>query len=193
MMIKSKNGTATRSITYLFTDTLPVVVLESVFPLLPLGRYLMSLTELNRYETTDSNGTFYFIIISRNVSIVRYEFSGNHTTFGFIELSGGHLGKTQIYCTIYQKFNRNKLIDLYCSPLHLRTIALSGRLSCTMRGTSRLICFRTEPVTDKSSQFESHGLVVWSDRLHKEPVTLTDEREITVSVCVSLCVSPRCN
>ena len=44
----------TRDITYLSTNTLPVVVLESVFPLLPLGRYLMSLTKLNRYETTDS-------------------------------------------------------------------------------------------------------------------------------------------
>ena len=72
MMIKSKNGMVTRDVTYLSTNTLPVVVLESVFPLLPLGRYLMSLTELNRYETTDSNGIFYFIIISRNVSIVRY-------------------------------------------------------------------------------------------------------------------------
>ena len=59
------------------------------------------------------------------------------------------------------------------------------------KDTLRLICWRIELVTDKSSQFESHGLVVWSDRLHKEPVILTDEREITVSVCVclSLCVS----
>ena len=73
MIIKSKNVMVTRDVTYLSTNTLPVVVvLESVFPLLPLGRYLMSLTKLNRYETTDSNGTFYFIIISRNVSIVGY-------------------------------------------------------------------------------------------------------------------------
>ena len=59
------------------------------------------------------------------------------------------------------------------------------------KNTLQLICWRTELVTDKSSQFESHGLVVWSDRLHKEPVILTDEREITVSVCVclSLCLS----
>ena len=72
MIIKSKNVMVTRDVTYLSTNTLPVVVLESVLPLLPLGRYLMSLTKLNRYETTDSNGILYFIIISRNVSIVRY-------------------------------------------------------------------------------------------------------------------------
>ena len=48
--------------------------IRKCIPLLPLGRYLMSLTKLNRYETTDSDGIFYFIIISRNVSIgVRYE------------------------------------------------------------------------------------------------------------------------
>ena len=55
--------------------------------------------------------------------------------------------------------------------------------------TLGLICWRLELVTDKSSQFESHGLVVRSGRLHKEPVILTDEREITVSLCVYFSVS----
>ena len=93
---------------------------------------------------------------------------------------------------MYQRFNGNKL-TLFSpnlkSTIPSMTIVLSGRLSNIKCGTTRLICWRTEFVTDKSSQFESHGLVVWSDRLHKEPVILTDEREITVSVCVSLSVS----
>ena len=41
-----------RGITHLATDTLPVLVIQSVFSLLPLGRYL---TTLNRYQPTDSS------------------------------------------------------------------------------------------------------------------------------------------
>ena len=48
--LKSKNCTVTRTKTYLATDTLPVVVKESVFPLLPLGRYLLPITTCNRYN-----------------------------------------------------------------------------------------------------------------------------------------------
>ena len=64
IMTKSKNGNVARSIADLATNTLPVVVIQSVFPLLPLGRY----------QTRDSNAIFIFttIDLSRNVPIVKY-------------------------------------------------------------------------------------------------------------------------
>ena len=65
----------TRGITHLATDTLPVLVIQSVFSLLPLGRYLLPLTTLNRYQPIDSSGKLLFTTISRNVSIVRYRIS----------------------------------------------------------------------------------------------------------------------
>ena len=43
---KSRNGMVTKSIT---TDTFPMAVIESTFSLLPLGRYLLPMTILNRY------------------------------------------------------------------------------------------------------------------------------------------------
>ena len=64
-----------RGITHLATDKLPVPVIQSVFSLLPLGRYLLVLTTLNRYQPADSSGKLLFTTISRNVSIVRYRIS----------------------------------------------------------------------------------------------------------------------
>ena len=61
-MTKSKKSMAARGITYLAGNTLPVVVLESVF--LFLGRYLLSRVIDTKPETT-----------SRNVSIASYGLS----------------------------------------------------------------------------------------------------------------------
>ena len=74
IMTKSKSSMVTRGITHLATDTLPMVVIQSIFSLLPLGRYLLLLT-LNRYQPTNSSGKLLFTTISRNVSIVRYRIS----------------------------------------------------------------------------------------------------------------------
>ena len=57
----------TRGITQLTTDTLPFTVIESAFPLLPLVRYPLWLTTVNRYHPRDSNGNIF-----RNVSVVRH-------------------------------------------------------------------------------------------------------------------------
>ena len=75
IMTKSKSGMVIRGITHLATNTLPVPVIQSVFSWLPLGRYLLSLTTLNRYQPTDSSEKFFFTTTSRNVSIVRYRMS----------------------------------------------------------------------------------------------------------------------
>ena len=56
-------------------DTLPVLVIQSVFSLLPLGRYLLPVTTQNRYQSTGSSGKLLFTTISGNVSIVRYRIS----------------------------------------------------------------------------------------------------------------------
>ena len=48
-----------------------VLVIQSVFSLLPLGRYLLPLTTLSRYLPTNSSGKLLFTTISRNVSVVR--------------------------------------------------------------------------------------------------------------------------
>ena len=62
----------TRDITHLATDTFPVLVIQTVFSLLPLSRYLLPLTTLIRYQPTDSSGKLFYTTISRNVSIVKY-------------------------------------------------------------------------------------------------------------------------
>ena len=74
-MTKSKSSLVTTGNTILATDTLSVLVIQSVFSLLPLGRYLLPLTTLNRYQPTDSNGKLLFTTISSNVSIFRYRIS----------------------------------------------------------------------------------------------------------------------
>ena len=67
-MTKSKSSMITRGIAHLATDTLPVLVVQSVFTLLPQGRYLLSVITWNRYQPTDSSGKLLFTTIPRNVS-----------------------------------------------------------------------------------------------------------------------------
>ena len=50
----------TKVITHLATDTLPVLVIQSVFSLLPLGRYPLPITTPRRYQPTDSSGKLLF-------------------------------------------------------------------------------------------------------------------------------------
>ena len=52
----------TRGITHLATDTLPVLVIQSVFSLLPLSRYPLPLTTLNRYQPIDSSGKLLLLL-----------------------------------------------------------------------------------------------------------------------------------
>ena len=54
-MTKSKGGIVTKVITHLLTDTFPVLVIQSAFSLLPLGRYLLPVTTQNRYQSTGSS------------------------------------------------------------------------------------------------------------------------------------------
>ena len=72
IMTKSKNGMVTKGITSLATATLPMAVKESVFPLLPVGRYPLWLITVNRHHPRDSNGNIFFTATSRNVSVVNY-------------------------------------------------------------------------------------------------------------------------
>ena len=62
IMTKSKNSIVTISTTYLDIVTFPVIVIESTFSLLhvhvPLGRYLLPLTTLNRYLSRHSSKKF---------------------------------------------------------------------------------------------------------------------------------------
>ena len=58
-----------RGITHLATDTLPVLVIESVFSLLPLGRYPLPITTPSRYQPGDSSGKLLYTTISRNVPL----------------------------------------------------------------------------------------------------------------------------
>ena len=51
-MIKSKSG-----ITHLDSNTLPVVVMQNVFSLLPVSIYQLPLTTWNRCQPADSSGT----------------------------------------------------------------------------------------------------------------------------------------
>ena len=66
-----QNVMVSRGIFHLQTNTLPVVVMRSAFPLLPLGRYLLPVANANRWQSTGSSGQLFFTTTSRNVTIVR--------------------------------------------------------------------------------------------------------------------------
>ena len=74
-MTKFKSAMVTKGISHLATDTLPVLEIKHAFSLLPLGRYLLILTTLDRYQPTGSSGKFVFTTTSRNVTIVRCRMS----------------------------------------------------------------------------------------------------------------------
>ena len=62
IITKSKSGIFSTGTTYLDTDTFPVIVTESSFSLLSLGRYLSPLTTLTRCISRGSNRNFMFAI-----------------------------------------------------------------------------------------------------------------------------------
>ena len=49
-----------------------MAVKESVFPLLPVGRYPLRLITVNRYDPRDCSEIIFVYHYSRNVSAVRY-------------------------------------------------------------------------------------------------------------------------
>ena len=71
IMTKSKNSIATTSTAYLDIIMFPVIVIESTFSLLPLGRYLLPLTTLNRYLSRHSSKSFIPTTSSENMTITR--------------------------------------------------------------------------------------------------------------------------
>ena len=75
IMMKSKTGMATRGITQLVVGVLPVIVIQSVFSLLPRGRYLLPLTTPNSYQPRDGSGKFSFTTTASNISIVKHRMS----------------------------------------------------------------------------------------------------------------------
>ena len=75
IMTKSKSSMVTRGITHLATDTLPVLVIQSVFSLLPLGRYPLPITTPSRYQPIACSGKLLYTTILRNVTFVRCRMS----------------------------------------------------------------------------------------------------------------------
>ena len=74
-MMKSRTGMATRGITQLVVGVLPVIVIQSVFSLLPWCRYLLPLTTPNSYQTIDSSGKFSFTTTASNIPVIKYRMS----------------------------------------------------------------------------------------------------------------------
>ena len=72
IMTKSKNSIVTSSTTYLNIVTFPVIVIESTFSLLHMGRYLLPLTTLNGYLSRHNSKIFIFNTSSENITITRY-------------------------------------------------------------------------------------------------------------------------
>ena len=66
---------ATRGITQLVVFVLQVIVIQSVFSLLPRGRYLLPLTTPNSYQPKDSSGKFAFTTAASNIPIIKYRMS----------------------------------------------------------------------------------------------------------------------
>ena len=74
-MMKSRTGMATRGITQLVVGVLPVTVIQSVFSLLPQGRYLLPVTTPNSYQPIDSSGKVSFTTTASNIPIIKYRMS----------------------------------------------------------------------------------------------------------------------
>ena len=70
-MTKSKNSTFTTGTTYLDIVTFPVIGIERTFSLLPLGRYLLPQTTLDRYVSRHSKNEI-FTTSSANITITRH-------------------------------------------------------------------------------------------------------------------------
>ena len=100
IMTKSKKSRVTTSNTYLDIVTLPVIVIQSTFSLLPLGGYLLPLTTLNRYLSRHSSKDFIFTTSSENIAITRCGvFLITISILWFIEFrqfSESQVGKTQL-------------------------------------------------------------------------------------------------
>ena len=61
IITKSKSGKVTRAITHRAINTLSVVVIQVHFHYyLWVGRYLLALTTLNRYQPTDNSGKLFY-------------------------------------------------------------------------------------------------------------------------------------
>ena len=74
-MMKSRTGMATRGVTHLVVGVLPVTVIQSVFSLLPWGRYLLPVTTLNSYQPIDSCGKVSFTTTASIIPIIKYRMS----------------------------------------------------------------------------------------------------------------------
>ena len=82
IITKSKNSVVTTSTTYLDKVTFSVIVVESTFSLLPLGRYLLPLATWNRYLSRHSskNEIFYYFIWEYNCYQM-WSILGDHINF----------------------------------------------------------------------------------------------------------------
>ena len=139
IMTKSENGVVTRG-TQLETDTLPSVVIECAFPLLPLVRYPLWFTTVNKYYPRDSNGNIFFTTMSRNVSVVRYGVSLS-TTFGFCLDSLNSANSVKViqgklkYVDMRDKFEKYLLVPTECN---LCNVILPMLLGCPLLITTHL-------------------------------------------------------
>ena len=69
------HGRVKRDITCLIVNTFPATVIESMFPLLPLGRFLLTLISLNKYIYLNLVIKNYLYYCTGNVSIVSHGIS----------------------------------------------------------------------------------------------------------------------
>ena len=67
---KIQNSIVTANISYLDIITFSVIVVESTFSSLPLGRYLLPVTTLNRYLSRHSSKFFIFTTLSESITII---------------------------------------------------------------------------------------------------------------------------
>ena len=56
------SGMVTRGVTHLAELTFPAMAIGSIFPLIPLGRYVLPLTSLKRYLPSGSDDNWEFLI-----------------------------------------------------------------------------------------------------------------------------------
>ena len=117
-VIHCKNSIVTTSTTYLGIVTFPVIVIEIIFSLLPLGRYLLLITTQNRYLSRNSSKIF-ILAISSEIQLLLLQYSycqmwgtpGDHSNF---VLCHNSLSSVKSAKVIYEKLNCPSLCFTDC-------------------------------------------------------------------------------
>ena len=96
-MIRFKSGMSTGGITHLATNTLPILVIQSVFPLLPLSTYIYCHSPLSTDTNLQKEAENSFLPLHQGVCLLSdTECLSNDTALGFYHDSLNSLNSKKV-------------------------------------------------------------------------------------------------